>query len=262
VISVDIRGMEQVQALLRNLAAEQMPFAISSALNTVAFKVMNAQKKEIQSVFNNPTPFVQKSLWVEPATKERLTATVEASRQTNKTNGDTVWNRILQPHVVGGARRWRAAEHRLNKADYLPAGWYAVPGAGAPLDRYGNIPGSFWMQLLSWLNAATPNSQGALQNRNEKKSKRKNKLEKAGQSLFAIIPGHRNRGRHLTPGVYLYTRVPEGSVFNTITPVLIFVRSVNYAPRLDWEGVGRRVAEQKLPAAMAKAIRRAIETAR
>lgn len=261
-ISVDIRGMPEIQAMLRNLAEEQMPFAISVALNKTAFKIMREEKKEIASVFNNPTPFVQKSLWVEPARKDRLTATVEAIRQTNKVNGDTVWNRILAPHVEGGSRRWRAAEHRLHKAGILPMGWYAVPGMGAPLDRYGNIPGSFWMQVLSWLNAATPGSQGALQNRNEKTSKRKNKLERAGQSLFAIIPGHRTRGRHLTPGIYRLTKDSTSSIFNTIEPVMIFVNRAVYQKRLDWYGVGQRVVEKELPIEMRKAIALAIRTAR
>lgn len=264
-ISLDIRGMPEIQAMLRNLAEDQMPYAISTALNNTAFKTLQAQKKEIASVFDRPTPFVQKSMWIEKATKENLTATVEANRQTNKVNGDTVWNRILTPHVMGagtGSRRWRAAEHRLNKAGILPQGWFAVPGKDEELDQYGNLPGGRWMQILSWLNAATPGSQGALQNRNEKTSKRKNKLERAGQSMFAVIPGRPGRNRGLKPGVWLYTKDSSGSVFNTIRPVLIFVNRATYRPRLDWYGVGKKVAEKELPIEMAKAIRRAIQTAR
>lgn len=260
-IRVDIRGLAEVQQLMRNLATEQIPYATMITTNNLAFKVLYAEKAEMQSSFDRPTPFIQNSMWVEKATKTKLRAVVEASRDVGGTVGGVrgnAWNRILQPHVEGVPRRWRSAEHRLRDAGLLPDGWFAVPARDAPLDQYGNLPGSWWMMILSWMNAAQWSSQGATQNRIEKVGKRKNVLERAGVSMFPVVPG-RSANRHLQPGIYLNQR--KGG-FNVITPVLIFVNGVAYQQRLDWYGAAQRTVDQNFAAEATKAIERAIETAR
>lgn len=114
------------------------------------------------------------------------------------------------------------------------------------------------MQILSWLNAANWSSQGSTQNRAEKASKRKNKLERAGQSMFAVVPGS-TRNRYLKPGVYLQTKVDKTY---TIRPVLLFVRSVSYQKRLDWYGAAQRCVDANFAPIATAAIERAIATAR
>lgn len=267
-ITVDVRGLSEIQAALRNLASEQMPFAMMTAINTTAFKVKDALQQEMRSVFDRPTPWLVRQVAVAKATKQSLTAIVgtpegiKDARGNNagfsRTSSSGVFERILSPHIVGGSRNQKAAEYRLQKAGILPPGWLAVPAPDAPLDSYGNLPGSWWMLLLSWLNAAQWSSQGATQNRAEKVSKRKNKLERAGLEMFAAIPG-RPRTRHLQPGVYLRQR--KGG-FSALKPLLLFVPRVGYQARLDWAGVAQRTVEAAMPAAMSAAVQRAIETAR
>ena len=262
-IRIDVRGMDSVQAALSHLATDQIPYATMTAINTVAFRVKNALQAEMRSVFDRPTPWLLKQVTVRKATKQSLTAVVgtlegiqdEQGAPMGFSRGSSgVFERYLAPHVEGGARRLRPAEHRLQEAGILPNGWYAVTGRRAPTDAYGNLSGAWWMMILSWLNAANWYSQGAMQNRAEKTSTRKNKLEKAGQSLFAVIPGAR-RGR-LKPGVYL--KKPDRS----ITLILLFVQGVRYQKRLDWIGIAQRTVETEMPDALNAAIKRAIETAR
>ena len=266
-ITMDVRGMPEVQAALRNLAVEQLPFALATAMNTTAFKVKDALQAEMRSVFDRPTPWLIRQVAVAKATKQNLTAVVGTPEGVKDAQGNNagfsrtssgVFERVLSPNIVGGSRRLKAAEHRLQKAGILPAGWFAVPAPDAPLDQYGNLSGAWWMLLLSWLNAAQWSSEGATQNRAEKVSKRKNKLQRAGLEMFAAIPG-RARTRHLQPGVYLRQRKGK---FNALKPLLLFVSGVDYKTRFDWGGVIQQTVETELPAAVAAAVQRAIDTAR
>lgn len=270
-IALDIRGLPEIQQALRNLAEEQMPYAMMTAINTTAFKVKNALQAEMKSVFDRPTPWLIRQVAVAKATKQNLTAIVGTPEgikdQYGKNAGFSrsssgVYERIIDPHVSGGSRRLRSSEHKLRAAGILPQGWFAVPAPDVELDQYGNLSGGWWVIVLSWLNAFGDTSQGSIKNRIDKTSKRKNKLEKAGLELFAAIPG-RARTRHLKPGVYLRQVKGKGrNRLNVLKPLLLFVNRVNYKTRLDWEGVAQRTVAAEMPAAMAAAVQRAIDTAR
>lgn len=267
-ITLDVRGLEPVRAALQNLASEQMPYAMMTAINATAFKVKTALQAEMKTVFDRPTPWLINQVAVAKATKANLTAIVGTPEGIKNVYGEGagfsrvtssgVYERIIAPHVVGGGREQRNAEKRLTKVGLLPSSWLAVPAPDAPLDQYGNLSGPWWMMLLSWLNAAQWYSQGATQNRAEKITQRKNKLEKAGVVLFAVGVGWA-RNRHLSPGVYARQR--KGGI-NAIKPLLLFVPRVTYRARLDWMGVSERTAREELPAAMQAAVARALETAR
>lgn len=268
-ISIDVRGMAEVQRALRGLASGQIPYATSTAINTVAFKAKDAIQAEMKTVFDRPTPWLVRQVAVAKSTKQTLTAIIGTPEGIKDAKGNNsgfsrstssgVFERILSPHIEGGTRIQRPAEVRLRKAGILPTGWVAVPAPDAPLDQYGNLSSSWWLIILSWLNALNWSSQGAAQNRAEKISKRKNKLERAGLQLFPVIPG-RSRTRHLKPGVY--TRKYKKGEFNIIKPILLFVRNTTYRSKLDWYGVLQKTVERELPDAVSKAIQRAIDTAR
>lgn len=262
-IEIDIRGIAEVQRMLRGLADEQIPFAVSTAINTVAFKAKNAIQSEMKAVFDRPTPWTIRQIAVAKATKKDLTAVIGTPEGIKDAKGNNagfsrytssgIFERILTPHIEGGARLPRPAEVRLRKAGILPDGWVAVPGKTMKLDQYGNLSSAWWLIILSWLNALQWSSQGANQNRAQKTSKRKNKLEKKRISLFAVIP---NRGAsHLLPGVYMR----QG---RKISMALLFVSTTGYRARLDWYGVLLKTVERELPEAMSTAIQRAIDTER
>lgn len=91
-----------------------------------------------------------------------------------------------------------------------------------------------------------------MQNRAEKISQRRSRLERQGYDLFAVSP---NQGSRLHPGVYLRK---GGSV----KPILIFVSGVSYQKILDWFGVFERTVRDELPASAERAVQRAMDTAR
>lgn len=269
-LSLDVRGMDSVRDTLRDLAAEQVPFAMMTAINKVAFDVRAALQAEMKTVFDRPTPWILNQVTVAKATKQNLTAIVGTPEGIkdmygnnagfSRTSSSGVYERIISPHVAGGSREQRKAEQRLTKIGMLPAGWRVVPSEDAPLDSYGNLSAAWWVQLLSWVNAMNWSSQGSSQNRAEKTSKRKNKLERAGISVFIIPPWGAGRARSkLYPGLYL--RQEKGG-FSAIASIAHFVPSVTYRSRLDWAGVSEKTARDKLPDAMAMAIDKAMRTAR
>ncbi len=71
-IAVDIAGLPEIQRMLGRLASDQMPYAISSALNTVAFKVQSTERQRMSAVFDRPTPLIRGAFRVEKATKQSL----------------------------------------------------------------------------------------------------------------------------------------------------------------------------------------------
>lgn len=237
---------------------------MKTAINTVAFEVMRAEKAAMLAAFDRPTPWLIRQLTVKPATKQDMTAVIGTPEGIRDARGRVagfgrsssgVFERVLEPHIEGGTRLSKASETRLRAAGVLPVGWFAIPGKDAPLNAYGNLSGDWWMMVLSWLNAGQWSQQGSVQNQAEKVTNRKNKLQRQGATMFAVIP---NRGGGLKPGVYIRNAGKGGM----LKRILLFVPSVNYRRRLDWFGVFDRTVRATLPDAAADAVRRALETAR
>jgi hypothetical protein len=262
-IRIDVRGMAEVQAALRNLAAEQLPFAMKEGINTVAFKTKDALQNEMRAVFDRPTPWLIRQVAVAKATKTNLTAIVGtpegikdasgAGAGFSRTTSSGVFERILIPHIDGGQRQQRNSEKRLVRAGIMKSDEIMVPGAGMPLDSYGNPRTDELLMILSWLNTLQWSSQGATQNRAERIRRRMNATERRGESYFAIPSP---RGARPAPGIY--KKMPGGKVL----PMYLFVNPHNYKKRLDWYGVVDRTVAREFPPAMSAAVQKAMETAR
>ncbi len=117
-ITVDVRGMEALQAALRGLGG-QMPYILKTAINSAAFSVRKAEQAEMGRVFHSPAPWLTRQVRVTPATKENLTAIVNF--QTPKAQA------IIAPHVESGARGMKPYERVLMSMGVLPAGMRAIP---------------------------------------------------------------------------------------------------------------------------------------
>ena len=138
----------------------------------------------------------------------------------------------------------------------IDPGYYAVPGVGAPLDQYGNIPAAFVKMILSYL--------GYLNEGNMNQSTKNNligKKKKVGgyQTITGVEyfvsrgknkQSYRNapKGRwlydqeqHLAPGIYSRTGL-HGS---QITPIIMFVQKKKpYRKYIDLYGIGLRVLDR------------------
>ena len=237
-ITIDIRGLNEVQRQLRNLAQEQMPYAISVALNNTAFAVQAVEKQRMPTVFDRPTPLIQGAVRVEKATKETLTAAVYVDPK----------RVVLMPHERGGGRGLNQLERALRGKGWLPSGYRAVPSRSMELDNYGNPKRAEVNRLIKGMAAA----QGYSWSRT------------LTQRYFCLPVGSMEP---LSPGLWLEAKGKSGKGagnyrMRKVIPLFLFVTEGQYARRLKFRETAEEEARRLLPGEMTKAIERAMATAR
>lgn len=247
----DFSVKSDIDKIIRNtkdLAHKQIPFATARALTETAKVVKKAEEREIKSVFDRPTPYTQRSIYYKSANKKTLQAKVWLKDDTSK---GTPATKYLGPQIQGGQRPVKRFERALQRAGYLPQGWFAVPGAGAKMDRYGNMSRGQIVQILSALKSF--GEQGYLANRTKDSAKRsRNQPE-----FFAIKPGQRRGG--LAPGVWQRHRFAHGSA---VKPVLIFVSGATFHIRFKFHDVAKRTVSREIGPQFKQALTNAMATAR
>lgn len=227
-IGIDLRGMPEIQRMLRNLAEKQMPFAISSALNSTAFALQKTSRRQMETVFDRPTPLVKGATRVEKATKQDLVAKVLI---------DPKRAVVLRAHEEGGPRGDQRLEKFLREQGWLPGGWRAVQTDNMPRNSYGNPRQAEVTKIISGL----PRAGGIAGDK---------------RRYFVIQPA---TGRGLSPGIY---RTKSRSSGAAILKLYHFVSQVQYRATLDWLPTIESEARRILPGIMSQAIERAIRTAR
>ena len=231
---------------------DQLPQAMSWALNATADKVKVALVEEMGRVFDRPTPYTLNAMYVRWSTKRRLVASVSLkdngagdTAAPGTVNKGTAAAAYLKPEIEGGARNLKRMERALQAAGLLPVGMFAVPAKEAPLDAYGNVPSQFIIRMLSDLRAFTTAGYRA----NRKAGRRKGNR---ATNAFFVPPA----GSHLKPGIYW--RMPG----RMLVPVFIFTRAPTYRARFDFKGISEKVAREEYPRQFPDAWRRALATDR
>lgn len=232
---------------------KQIPFATARALTKTAQEVMREDKQAIASVFDRPTPYALNSLFLQPARKDKLEAKVWIKSDAFK---GTPAENFLKPNIDRGSRKQKRYERALIAAGVMPAGYFTVPGAAAPLDAYGNIPSRFIVQLLSYFRSF--GQQGYTANMTEAGRKRfeRGASKRLGQNVQYFAVGLNNR---LKPGIYMRVTFSTGSA---IKPVILFVKSVGYKQRFDFFGISQSVIDKRYKANLDESMQIAINTAR
>lgn len=119
--AIDIRAdLKPLQRAFIALGAEQVPFATSLALNSLAKGVAEVERAAIDATFKSPTPFTENAYRIIVATKSRPIARVAAK---------DIQSAYLTPYVDGGDR-------------YLGAKRGMLVPRGVGLNQYGNLPKS------------------------------------------------------------------------------------------------------------------------
>lgn len=225
----------------------QIVKAATQALNDTAFKLRKDVQAEMRAVFDRPTQYILSSVQVKKATEQKLEAIVEPTYMGGK---GVEPSKILKAEVYGGPRRLKRSEVLLRDKGILPSGYYTVPGYGAKhlFDQYGNLRGSFIVQLLSCMQAFK--EQGYRANMTQK---RKDKLANRGKTAsgYAVIngveyfvsqgqlPGGKgvhdkaNPTWHLPPGIFARSSIHGFK----LTSILMFVKQPTYRKRLDLESL-------------------------
>lgn len=232
---------------VRNLRAtrEQIALATAKALTFTAERVRDAEKQEMQRVFDRPTPFTLNSLYMRGANPRNLEARVWfkdlGGSGGSRKNIGTPAAHYLVPQVYGGGRTLKQFEVYLQRAGVLPSGMYAVPGAGAKLDAYGNMSRGQLVQILSALGAAE-HSSGYYANKSKRKGARFNK---ATALIFAGRPHPR-----MPLGVW------QRQGQTGIKPLLIFVRAPRYNKRFNFYAIANATAMREFPMLLDRELQR------
>jgi len=257
-ISFTIDGQAELRKQVERFSERRIAATIATALTRTAVEVRNAVQEQLPRAFDRPTPYTIRQLRYVAATAQKPVAAVgfnveaiqdqfgKVIRYREAVAGETPAEKYINPNIRGGQRSVKRFEKAMQAAGYMPPGWYAVPGKGARLDSFGNVSRGQIIQVLSQLRVTL--TAGSTRNLPQVKGNERKvigALRKAGGRFFVIKPGEK-RG---TPGVY--QREFSGS---NITPVFIFVRSVAYRPRFDFDGIAGRVAAERLQPNITRAI--------
>lgn len=249
-ITVDVRGIEQVRKALAELP-KKANYATLAAMNRSLEWAATDVRRGMRRVFDNPTPWVLNSLRMRYATTREPVAELAFKDRDSVNNSRT----MVEPHVYGGQRHFKAMEARLMGIGLLPSGYNVVPGAAAKLNGYGNMSQGQISQLLNVLGAYTESGFNKANIKTIKRlAKGGLKSSQYGQYGFVYwvnrVGNPDPRARHLQPGVYQRVKTGSGS---TLKPVLIFVKRANYRPRLDFYGIAKRTVNERFASEFDKA---------
>jgi hypothetical protein len=239
---------------LTELERKQLPFATMQAINQTAFAVHQRWAEVMPRIFDRPTSLTLKAVKYDKATKQNLSATVKVRDEIGK---GTPPAKYLLSQVQGGSRVTKGLERDLQRRGILAAGGFVVPGQGAQLDAYGNLPRAQINAIKSQLGAF--GEQGYSANETDvSRSRRQKRLAKAGKrggNYFAVPSGARGR---LAPGVYERLSTGFGSA---VRSVLHFVRAVRYRRRYDIHGMAQTIFDRRFPSIFEAELAKAVASA-
>lgn len=229
---------------------KQATFAAAVSLTRGVKDAQAAVRTEMTQVFAGPTAYALNGTVVKAATKDNLEARLWV--KDNPFGKGTPADRFLMPQIQGGTRGLKGFERGLVAAGAMPAGWYAVPAAGAQLDGNGNVKPSQIVQILSQLRVQ---QRTGYESRRSASAASRRAVARQGVTYF-VLPAAR---RGLQPGIYLKRQFAHGSA---IRPVFIFVRSVMYRPRLRFFEIGMETAQRRFRDHFDDELSKALATAR
>lgn len=253
-LRIDIKHNFPEVARTLQEAGKQARFAAALALNRTTERAGKEVQQDMQRVFDRPTPYFLRSLRVIRA-NVRNDPVESALWFKDKSVVDNASSMVL-PHVEGGSRQMKPFEGRLRRMGALPVGWYAVPGAAATLDAYGNMSRG---QISTLLNVLGAYSEAGYNKANAATVARFKKGTRTKYGFEYWINRVGGKAKHLPPGVYKRVKTPFGS---SLKPVLIFVHRTQYRRRLDFYGQVQRTFAQHFPREFDQAFQQALRTAR
>lgn len=238
-LGFDIRSNARlVQAQLTALQKKHLPAAAIEAADRTGRYIYAALRSEMQQVFDRPTPWALGGLRYQKPTPAKPFVRIWLEEFGGK--GIPAAD-FLAAEIEGGVRKHKRFEKALIAKGLMRSGQYAVPGKSAPLDAYGNVPGSFIVRMLSDLQAF--GEQGYRANR-------RGKRRGAKKTNYFFVPP---KGSSLKPGVYWH--MPGGLV----GVVFIFVSRTAYAKRYDFYGVADRAYQRVATRFLTDAITRRLQ---
>ena len=210
----------------------QVSYAAAVALTRTAAAIKAAMPAELDRVFDRPTSFTKRGIYLKAARRDSLTAEVGfMTRQAS----------YLRLQVTGGTRQPTARGIRL-------------PG-NIELNAFGNIPRG----LTDKLKAAAKD--GTLGNAVMRRLGVAAKDRRKGTATISLFYGKPAGSRWDKAPVGIYRRVPGKP--GKLIPVIVFEDTpARYTKRLDLERFAKPIIDREFQAHFDRALRDALATAR
>ena len=231
---------------LNLLEHRHVPFAISLALTLTAKDAAKTINRFTTKAFDRPIGATKKAVTWEPAIKK--TGTLSAVHLKDSFIGGPPIEKYLKAQVEGGPRRHKRFERALISSGHMPSNKYAVPAKNLRLNRFGNVPASTHVKILSSIKSGIDPTQFATG------SARSNRQQQNNQ-FFSLPKG---RGK-LPAGIWQRKGTGPNSF---ITLIFAYVSRPRYRRRLPFDKIAERVSRRRFPINMRKALKFALKTAR
>lgn len=262
-LTIDTTELQRVIQPLQD-APRQARFAAALGLTRTAQRLLEAERSEMQDVFDRPTPWTMNALFLRRATPSNLEAVVSIKDNSFSGRPAISW---LRWQVYGGLRTQTAFEKLLTRAGAMRDDQRMVPGRFARLDAFGNISRGQLVQILSQLRIDTTigstRSLPRITTADNKVDRRRKAgvirraYQRAGGQYVAFPNG---RGK-LRPGIYQVRQFAAGRA--DPKPVLIFVTKAEYEEgRFDFHYVAELAIQRHLVPEVQAAVQQTLLTAR
>lgn len=238
---------------------EQLQFATALALTGVGYQARRDALVEISRRFQAPIPLTTRAVEITFSGRRGMRRVDKRNLSvllaiTDDISAGTTPRTYLAAQVHGGERNVKKSEKRLRRMGLLPQGWYTVPGPSAPLDAYGNIPGSAYTAMLAGVNALLTDQRST-----------KGGLRRV--RFFVVRPG--DKTTRLPPGIYVSQsqKVQVGQRAKGQVKMmrlwLAFTRKVpRYSRRFPFYEVVEQSVNKNFGRELHAALLRAVDTAR
>jgi hypothetical protein len=257
----------------------EMGFAAIVALTRTAKDIKLEQPKEMSRVFDRPTPFTLRSVFMVGATKAepyarvwlkdaenevpaRMSTAQGREQQFNNqrrsgnyrvskrlrggSSGENTAAKYLMPQIKGGPRKAKGVEVLMRSRGQIGGNEFLVPGR-VKLDRYGNVAPGMWTKILA--------DQGALHDPIS------NRL---GSRARPTMEGERAvRSKYFIATIKGTKAIWERKAGGGIVPIIFVVNGPpKYKVRYDFIGVSRRVFREKWSSNLRQAVAQGFSRAR
>ena len=219
-IQIDVTGLKELQANLKDFSERRMNAVIATALTRTAKTVSQGWQGKVDRAIDRPTKRTLEAVGFKGANAGKLEAEVFI-KDRMKGAAPAVY---LKPQEFGGNRLIKKFEQALVKSGAMPSGFVTVPGKHAKLDGNGNVTRGQLIAVIRALGSQySPGYQRVIS-----KSTEKNLAAQArhGRQYIAVNPQEARRYR-LSPGVY--ERMPNGHR----KAIFLFKSAVHYQRRLS-----------------------------
>ena len=149
-MKIEETGLKETLKWLSDKEKTHVPAAAMKAVNATANIAREAVYDEMRKVFDRPTPYTMRSVWINKAVKERLSAEVYIFNEWVGKGTSPI--KFLWPEVEGGRRNQKPFETLLSNAGIIGKNQFLMPWK-APLNQYGNVTPGTIQKVLSGLQA-------------------------------------------------------------------------------------------------------------